>query len=547
MAVADFNTPRPRAADDPDYDPRNIFVDYERFLARAQAALTASDLDSAAVLAAIAAHVALLPHPGFFAAPRLERLLTEVGRRTQTPSGYRRIIDPHRHIGAILHVATELTPVGGLTNMLGRWIAADSRRLHAVALTGHRGPLHDRVSEAVEASGGRVHRLNKGVGGVIAWADRLRVLSRQYDAVVLHSYSQDVIPTIAFANPTTTPPVMLLNHGDHLFWLGVGVADVVINLRDAAQDLSIARRGVEPRRNVIVPTIVDPAVRTRSREQAKRELGIAPEATLLFSAARGMKYRTMNGRTFADAHVALMQKHPNAELIVLGAGDPPDWRDACAAAGGRIKPLPEAPNPKLYFEAADIYIDSFPFVSSTSMMEAAGLGTPLVSRFYGPKEARIFAINHPGIDAPTLHGDTEAQYVEHLDALIRDPNLRARKGEEARLAALHYHTPPSWLDFIEKAYALATSLPAIDPKAHLAAMPDETFSNGEPDCRLYDIFGYVPEGQTNLVKQYLGLLPSRRRIAFWRELNAAGAFSNSREALRGLLPDWFVRAVRDRD
>ena len=41
------------------------------------------------------------------------------------------------------------------------------------------------------------------------------------------------------------------------------------------------------------------------------------------------------------------------------------------------------------------------------MMEAAGLEVPLVSRFYGEPEARIFAINHPGIDKPTLHGSTE--------------------------------------------------------------------------------------------------------------------------------------------
>ncbi|MFN3875643.1 MAG: aldehyde dehydrogenase family protein, partial [Flavobacteriales bacterium] len=54
----------------------------------------------------------------------------------------------------------------------------------------------------------------------------------------------------------------------------------------------------------------------------------------------------------------------------------------------------------------DIYVDSYPFVSSTSMMEAAGLGVPLVSRFYGPREARIFAINHPGIDKVAFTGST---------------------------------------------------------------------------------------------------------------------------------------------
>lgn len=536
---------RPQSEDDPDYDPINIFFEYENYLVRAQGFLAAGRLEEAGVYAAMAAHLALHPHPGFFASPRLERLLNEIARRTSEPTVYRRIIDPTRKIRSVLHVATELTAVGGLTNLLGHWIHADSKRMHSVALTQHRGPLRGPVGPAVEASGGRVVRLNKTVGGQLAWARQLRQLARQHDAVVLHVYSQDVIPMLAFAEPVKLPPVLLLNHGDHLFWLGVCNSDVVINLRDAAQELSIARRGVEERRNVMVPTIVEPAVRTRSREQAKRELGLPEDCVLLFSAARGMKYRSVNGRSFADTHVELMQRNPNALFYVLGAGDPPDWREACAAAGGRIKPLPESPHTKLYFEAADIYVDSFPFVSSTSMMEAAGLGAPLVSRFYGPKQARIFAINHPGIDAPTLHGASEAEYIAHLERLIAEPELRAHKGEEARQSVLHYHTPPSWLDFVEQAYRKAIELPPIDPRAHLADAGEETFSNGEPDRRLYEIFGYHCDPLPGVLNTYLGLLPMRERLAQWSELRRAGAFRNPRQAVRGLLPDWFIRALKE--
>lgn len=552
MASAETGAPtphaivQPRSSDDPEYDPRNIFLQYENYLAKAQHFHAAGKFNEAAVYAAIAAHLALRPHPGFFASPRLERLLVDIGRRTARPAPYRRIIDPNRKIGALLHVATELTAVGGLTNMLGRWIAADNKRLHSLALTQHRGQLHGPVEAAVEANGGEVFRLNSGVGGPIAWAQRLRELARGYDAVVLHVYSQDVIPTIAFAERGAGPPVLFLNHGDHLFSLGVATSDVVINLRDAAQELSIARRGIEARRNVMVPTIVAPARRTRSREDAKRELGLAPDGVFLFSAARGMKYRSVNGRSFADTHVELMRRHPKAALWVLGAGDPEDWRAACASVDGRIRPLPESPNTKLYFEAADIYVDSFPFVSSTSMMEAAGLGIPLVSRFYGPPEARIFAINHPGIDAPTLHGADEAEYVAHLDRLIADPALRAAKGDEARQAVLHYHTPPSWLDFIEQAYRLAVQLPPIDPKAQLAGMADESYSSGEPDRRLYDVFGYSDDDPRLVLKHYLGRFPLRERLTLWRELRAAGGvFQNTREIVRGLLPDWVVRALRD--
>ncbi|HWA00954.1 MAG TPA: hypothetical protein VG841_11640 [Caulobacterales bacterium] len=527
----------------PASDPRTAFADYELYLDKAQAAYERGDLESAGVYAAVAAHVAMRPHAGFFVSPRLERLLTDIGRDTATPTLFQRKHNPTiRHL---LHVVTEVTPVGGLTNMLTRWIQCDTAHVHSLALTSQRTPILASVEDAVIKSGGQVYRLNARMGGQIRWAQELRMLARRHDAVVQHVYGQDVIPTIAFAEPATLPPIMLLNHGDHLFWLGVSTSDVVINLRDEAQTLSIARRRVEPRRNVMAPTIVAPAVRSRSRAQAKAELGLAPDAVLMLSAARGMKYRTVGRRSFADTHVELLKRHPNAVLWVLGPGEPEDWREACAAVGGRIKGFEETPDTKVHFEAADIAVDSFPFVSSTSLMESAGLGTPLVSRFYGPREARIFAINHPGIDKPTLHGATEDEYLAHLDRLIADPDLRARKGEEARLSVLHYHTPPSWLDFIERAYELAAQLPPIKTDGYFGPEETENFAEGEPDRSLFEVFGYAQENPLRTAKAYLGRLPAGERLRTWREAMRAGVFDSRGEALRALAPDWLRNMIKE--
>src|SRR6185436_1986942 len=95
--------------------------------------------------------------------------------------------------------------------------------------------------------------------------------------------------------------------------------------------------------------------RTRTREEAKRELGIDPNQVLMVSVARQLKYLTRDGDSYAKIH---------------------------------------APNPRIYYEAADIYVDSYPFVSSTSMMEASGHGAPAVSIFTHPDDVRITAINH---------------------------------------------------------------------------------------------------------------------------------------------------------
>ncbi len=533
-----------RSGDDPDFDPVNTFRQYEHWLNVALDYHRRGKLEAAVAYGGVAAMMATRPHAGFYASPRLERMLTDIGRRTAKPTTYRR--QTGRKIEHILHVATELIPVGGLTNMLTRWISEDKDRVHSLALTHHYTAIPEATLKAVAAAGGKIYRLNRTTGHQIAWAGKLREIAREHDGVMLHVYGQDPIAMVAFAEPEKLPPIMLLNHADHLFWLGASTSDIVINLRDAAQDLSIARRTVEPRRNIMVPTMVAPAVRTRTREQAKAELGIEPDTLLLFSAARTIKYRTMGGVTFTKPHVELLKKYPNAELWVLGAGDRPDWADDIAAAGGRIKALPESPDTKVYYEAADIYVDSFPFVSSTSMMEAAGLGTPLVSRFYGPKEARIFAINHPGIDKPTLHGWSEPEYIANLDRLMSDPALREAKAKEARESVLYYHTPPSWLSFIERAYRLAEELPPIDPQKHFAPDAIETYSDGEPDRRIYEIFGYNEDDPVRVLRWYVGLLPFGERMKLWSTLRKHGAYDSWKQALRLMAPNWLIRQLFSR-
>ena len=61
--------------------------------------------------------------------------------------------------------------------------------------------------------------------------------------------------------------------------------------------------------------------------------------------------------SFADRHVKLLEKCPQAQLVVVGSGEPDDWKAAKARVGGRITGLSEVPDPKRYFEAADIYVD----------------------------------------------------------------------------------------------------------------------------------------------------------------------------------------------
>jgi hypothetical protein len=508
----------------------------------AEAAFARGDLEPAAFYAATAATVATHKHCGIYASPRLERMLHEIGARVSDPGAASYAFKPNHPFKKVLHVGTELAAVGGLTRMISRWITADAERTNSLVLTSHRGEVPQHLRDSVAKSGGKIHRLNQTVGSQLDWVRDLRRLAREHDLVILHIHCEDVIPLIAFATAQSLPPVLFLNHADHIFWLGPSVGHVVINLRDAATDITIGRRGVEPKRNYLLPTIVDPTVRTRTREEAKAALGVRPDEVLLVSVARGAKYRSLNGVSFADLHVGVLEKHPNARLIVVGSGEPADWKAAKDRVGGRITGMPEMPDPKIYFEAADIYVDSFPFVSSTSMMEAGGYGSPLVTIFTYPDAARIFGINHVGLAGTALQATSLDQYDQMLERLITDPAHRAEAGEAARAAVENAHVPPGWLKYLEEAYAVARDLPAQD-YLHAAVNADlEAPRFGPPDSLHEDIFGYdysVPE----IKKVYMGALPLRQRLAMWAQMRRAGEIQGLAESARLLMPEWLKRKL----
>ena len=125
----------------------------------------------------------------------------------------------------------------------------------------------------------------------------------------------------------------------------------------------------------------------------------------------------------------MLEKCPQAQLIVVGSGEPDDWKAAKARVGGRITGLSEVPDPKRYFEAADIYVDSYPFVSSTSMMEAAGYGLPAVTIFTLPDAARIFGINHVGLVGTSLVARSADAYDTMLERLVVDEAFAQRRAK----------------------------------------------------------------------------------------------------------------------
>jgi hypothetical protein len=464
----------------------------------------------------MAVQVCAKVHAGLFWSPRIERTLDAIGRRLETPPPR----SSPRGVKRVLHVHTDGIYVGGSTKMLSLWLQADRGRHNDVAITWQHGRKPDFLLKAAAEAGGKVTFLDRLESGMVARARRLRKIAQDYDLIVTHLQPEDVSPLIAFAQPDLHPPVVILNLNDHIFWPGASICALNLNLREAALDLAVLRRGIAAERNTLLPTLAEAVHRKRSREEAKRALGIDPEVTLLVSVARWSKYRTMGARSYADIHAPILAARENAILIAVGPGEPEDWSAGIAATNGRIRGVTETPDPRPYLEAADIYLDSYPFISSTAMMEPAGYGLPMASLATHPPDARIFEINHLAIsplrpNSSEENGASFRDYEQIVLRLIDDRSFREAKGESARAQVVRHNNMPGWGEWLEKAYGRAIELPPLDNRALLAAEDDPRF--GEIDRRHQAIFPNKWDMEP-LLADWLGMLPTRQRIEHWIKL-----------------------------
>jgi hypothetical protein len=255
-----------------------------------------------------------------------------------------------------------------------------------------------------------------------------------------------------------------------------------------------------------------------------------------------VKYRTVGGVSFADMHVETLLAHPDARLLVVGPGQPADWQEAMAATGGRIMGRPETPDPSLAFEAADVYLDSYPFVSITSMLEAGGLGAPCVTLFPYPSEANVMSTDMPGLASTIGFATSLADYNRILADWLADLEALRRRGDETAANVKRLHTTPNWLESLEALYAKALAVRSVTPLRDREVPADEEFYDGYPDILLNEVFGEFDNVEA-ILKRSLRLMSLPERLGVWRRLAQTRSFDGPRDAARNLLPEWLPRRI----
>jgi hypothetical protein len=384
---------------------------------------------------------------GMLGDPALEERLRSIGRDLPTFPLNR----PAKTSTNFLHVLTEALPVGGHTRYCCRWIENDSStRRHHVLLTSQRRGIPDDLKQTVEHYGGQLTVLNSQLP-LLERATQLREIAcQQADAVILHADMGDVLPVIAFA-VEHAPPVLLVNHADHVYWLGASVADLVVNIRASGDDLTRRFRGIE--NSICLPIPLketgDEMGACERKKLERARLGIPPEAVVFVTIASAYKYTAMNNYSFINAAGQILERCPKAYLIAVGPESEGPWAAAAAKFAGRLMALGVREVVSPFHAVADVYLEGFPFGSLTSLLEAGLSGLPCV----GAPGTTPLPLRSD--DVALAHLRTPASVEDYILEALRlagDGSARLVEGQRIQTAIREHHCGAGWLKHLAKVY-----------------------------------------------------------------------------------------------
>lgn len=276
---------------------------------------------------------------------------------------------------SFLHVMTTSYNVGGHTRVVERWIEnSPNDEIHSVIILQQGAfDIPQKLKDVVKEKQGHFVEFDN-CNQYIENALKLRQFAQDYETIILHVHLHDPVPILAFGTEEFERPIVFFNHAEHLFNLGVSIADVFVDFRSFASNISVTRRKVSK------PFVLHLPVESQSQTNVNNH-NCNNQKTIL-SIGRGNKYYPFGDYDFIKTAQAIIKNNKNVIMYVIGVNpEERAWKKAIKESNNRIIPKSLIAYDKLneYIISADLYIESFPFSSFLAMLDVAKNNIPSLS------------------------------------------------------------------------------------------------------------------------------------------------------------------------
>jgi hypothetical protein len=237
------------------------------------------------------------------------------------------------------------------------------------------------------------------------------------------------------------------------------------------------------------------------------------------------KYTPLPGVDFLQAIGAVLKAQPKAFLIAVGPKFDARWMKLREDVGDRLVLVEKQPATSMntFFDAADIYLEGFPFGSTTSILEAGlrGIACVLTPKMCPPPFTTdgiaLHMLNQPA---------SVSDYIKYVIALLDDKEERLRIGRLLADSVRLHHCGKGWAGYLEK---VQNNMPAI----HDVRLLDAPSNVPEDLSAYWTAFSYAvnedPLGFAYRAAVYQHLNPMVD-VALLRQLNRSGRRGRGRNS-----------------
>src|SRR5262249_9070670 len=137
----------------------------------------------------------------------------------------------------------------------------------------------------------------------------------------------------------------------------------------------------------------------------------------------------------------LLKANPGIHIVIVGV--PPEAFTVSKIIPAQLRDEPRChfvgpvTDPKLYYRAADISLESFPRPSTGSYVEAVAYGEAFPVPVYGEGESILRIRLSPWLDG-IYHPRDETDYVEYITRVLSDLPAARECAHQLRLAMVEY-------------------------------------------------------------------------------------------------------------